>query len=142
MIIKNSCQNAIFSEFFSSQFPSLISSHSLFHPLLCEGLLQLLPFSSVPCRSFPCCRFHVHCDVVTPASFLPSSPSSPCPRLPIIQSLRPPVVISSGYMSCPSPFQFFDLYHDIFDFRSFPYFFALNNVKSQYLKVIEILISK
>ena len=81
------------------------------HPLLNVALFMILPCLSVLSQSCPR-RAHICGQVITPPTFLTSSSSFAISRLPFCYPSCPPIVISAHQMACPSPFSFFDLYHD------------------------------
>ena len=64
------------------------------------------------CPPRPSCA-HIRSQVVPPSAFLSSPPPLSCPWLPFSESFGPSVVISPGYMPCPSPFGFFYFLNDV-----------------------------
>ena len=92
--------------------------HHLIHcqPTEGEGLPKLVPFTSVLCRSHPCraSKLQFQLSII----FLPSLTLRTCHWSPFCY-LCPPVVLSSGKVSCPSLFLDFNLFYDILDFSLF-----------------------
>ena len=99
-----------------------VSSHLIsgcVHPVLNVALFMILPCLTVLSQSCPS-RAHICGQVITPPTFLSSSSSFAISWSPFYYPSCPP--ICTYYMSCPSPFSFFDLYHGILYLCLFPDF--------------------
>ena len=95
----------------------IVHHHHLSHcqPLQGEGLTKLVSFTSVLRRSHPCHASKLY-NFISPSTFLSSLTSRTCHWSPLCCHLCPPVVLSSGKVSRPSPFLDFNLFYDILDF--------------------------
>ena len=92
------------------------SSSAIVSPLQGEGLPKLVPFTSVLFRSHPCHANKLY-NFISPSSFLLSLTLRTCHWSAFCCYLYPPVVLSSGKVSHPSPFLDFNLFYDILDFN-------------------------
>ena len=91
-----------------------ICLQTVHQPTAGEGLPKLVPFISVLCHSNPCHANKLYY-FISPSSFLSSLTSRTYYWSPLCCYLYPPVVLSSGKVSCQSPFLDFNLFYDILD---------------------------